>query len=370
MNVGFYYGSFEKNLSGVNRYTKGILENMDNKEVDKYCFGQNYLQVGGITEIHSIYDIKQIQNKHAKEEQYFLCTLADIDVVYSFYYPIRLDDYTGVKSVLTIHDLTPLINLEWHRNNKRLYDLFEIRKSAHMVDKIVAVSESTKKSIIDFYGVSENKIEVVTPAIAADLVNVSQTETDAESIRYKFAIKDDFILSICTFEPRKNMTSLIKAYEMYRDKNKMSNIQLVLTGQLGWDYDNILDMIYGSKYKKDIIITDYVSDCELGILYKEAILFAYISYCEGFGMPILEALNYGKAVLTSNTTSMPEVGGDAVCYCDPYELESVYNSLECLLENDKYRKILQDKAKRQAEKFSYKRSAKKVEEILLELDRR
>lgn len=370
MNVGFYYASFEKNLSGVNRYSKGILESMNNKEISKFCFGQNYLNVEDVTEIHSIHKMNRMYDDYVKKEQYFLCTLADIDIVYSFYRPIWLDDYTNIKSVLTIHDLTPLINLEWHMNNKQLYDLFdiEIRKSAHMVDKIVAVSQATKNSIIELYGISEDKIEIVTPAVASDLALVTRTEMDVKNVRHKFAIKDAFILSICTFEPRKNMASLIKAYEIYRDRNKTSNIQLVLTGKLGWDYENILTLIYNSKYKTDIIVTDYVSDYELGVLYKEAIVFAYVSFCEGFGMPILEALNYGKAVLASNTTSMPEVGGDAVCYCNPYELDSIYSALEYLIEDAEYRKDLQKKAKLQAEKFSYKKSAKKIEEILFELD--
>ena len=371
MNVGFYLANVEKNLSGINRYSKGILESIRNREIDKYCFGQNYLNVENMVELHSVHKMNQVYDEYAEKERYLLCKLAGINVIYSFYSPIRIDD-ANIKSVLTIHDLTPLINTEWYMNEKRIYDLFdiEIRKSAQRVNKIVAVSESTKKTIVDIYGVPEDKIEIVTPAIASDLIIAERTDDEIQNIRRKFAIRDEYILSICTFEPRKNMASLIKAYEIYRDKTKTATIQLVLTGKLGWGYDNLLDMIYGSKYKEDIIMTGYVSDHELGSLYKGAAVFAYVSYFEGFGMPILEALSYEKAVLTSDTSSMPEVGGDAVCYCNPYELESVYSSLEHLLEDAEYRKKLQEKAIAQAEKFSYKKSAKKVEELLLKLDGR
>ncbi len=371
MNVAFYCANYEKNMSGINRYSKGILESIRNQEIEKYCFEQNYLNVENMVEIHSVHKMNQVYDKYAEKERYLLCKLAGIDVVYSFYSPIKPDDGANIKSVLTIYDLTPLINIEWHMNNKRIYDLFdiEIRKSARVVNKIVTISEASKKSIVDIYGISEDKIEIVTPAIASDLVITGRSDGEVQSIRQKYAITNDYILSICTFEPRKNMASLIKAYEMYRDKNKTAAIQLVLTGKLGWGYDNLLDMIYGSKYKEDIIMTGYVSDYELGSLYKGAIVFAYISYFEGFGMPVLEALNYEKAVLTSDTSSMPEVGGDAVCYCNPYELESVYSSLEHLLEDEEYRMKLQGKAKMQAEKFSYEKSAKRVEELLLKLDR-
>lgn len=371
MNVAFYLANFEKNLSGINRYSKGILESLNNQEIGKYCFGQNYLNVEDMFELHSVHKVDQMLDDYAEKERYLLCKLAGIDVVYSFYSPIQLDDGANIKSVLTIHDLAPLINTEWHMNEKQIYDLFDIgiRKSAQRVNKIVAVSESTKKTIVDIYGIPEDKIEIVTPAIASDLIVTERTEDEIQNIRHKFAIRDEYILSICTFEPRKNMASLIKAYEIYRDKNKAATIQLVLTGKLGWGYDNLLDMVYDSKYKEDIIMTGYVSDYELGSLYKGATVFAYVSYFEGFGMPILEALSYEKAVLTSDTSSMPEVGGDAVCYCNPYELESVYSTLEHLLDDMEYRNELQEKAKMQAEKFSYEKSAKKVAELLLKLDR-
>lgn len=371
MNVAFYCTNYEKSMSGINRYTKGILESIRNQEIEKYCFEQNYLNVENMAELHSVHKMNQVDDEYAEKERYLLCKLAGIDVVYSFYYPIWPDADVDIKSVLTIHDLSPLINTQWHMNDKRTYDLFniEIRKSAQKVTKIVAVSESTKKTIVDIYGIPEDKIEIVTPAIASGLIVTERTDDEIQSIRRKFGIRDAYILSICTFEPRKNMISLIKAYEMYRDKNKTATIQLVLTGKLGWDYDNLLDTIYGSKYKDDIIVTGYVNDHELGSLYKEAMVFAYISYFEGFGMPILEALNYEKAVLTSDTTSMPEVGGDAVCYCNPYELESVYSSLEKLLEDAKYREVLHGKAKNQAEKFSYEKSARKVEELLFRMDK-
>lgn len=371
MNVAFYCANYEKNISGINRYSKGILECIRNQKIEKYCFERNYLNVENMIELHSVHKMNQVYDKYAEKERYLLCKLAGIDVVYSFYYPIWLDDDMNIKSVLTIHDLAPLINTEWHMNEKRIHDLFDIgiRKSAKRANKIVAVSESTKKTIVDIYGVPEDKIEIVTPALASDLIIAERTDEEIQNIRRKFVIRDEYILSICTFEPRKNMASLVKAYEMYRDKNKAATIQLVLTGQLGWGYTDLLDMIYCSKYKEDIIMTGYVSDYELGSLYKEAMVFAYVSYFEGFGMPVLEALNYEKAVLTSDTSSMPEVGGDAVCYCNPYELESVYSSLEHLLEDAEYRKKLQEKAKMQAEKFSYEKSARKVEELLFKLDR-
>ncbi len=368
MNVGFIYQDYEEKLSGVNRYSKSILEEFNDPSINKFCLGSNFLGLNDINELRCLYQ-NNWENDMAKKEQYLLAKEADIDILISFFKPILLENCSDIKTVLTIHDLAPLVNTKWHGNSRRVFELADLylRRSAHIVDKIITVSEATKKTIIDFYDVPEEKIEIVAPAIFPEITKFRITEEHIKKVKQKFSIRNDYILSICTLEPRKNLISLIRAYEIYREKNKESNIQLVLTGQLGWYYDNILEQINNSKEKKDIVLTDYVSDFELGALYKGASIFAYVSYYEGFGAPILEALYYGKAVLTSNTTSMPEVGGNAACYCNPYDLESIYTSLEQLLENKEYRKGLESMAIQQAGKFSYKRSADKLKRICSEL---
>lgn len=370
MNVGFITNGYEQNLSGINRYTKGILECLRSRQIKKYCFGRDYLNIGNMTEMHILKEGGGI-SEMAMKEQYLLRKLACLDIVYSFFNPILLEKHENIKSILTIHDLAPLVNRRWHGYCQDIYDIFNIqlRESAHRVDKIIAVSEATKKSIIDIYEIAEDKIEIVTPAIASDLVDSNPTEQEMEVVRQKYSIASDYLLSICTFEPRKNLVSLIEAYGIYREKNKESSVQLVLVGKLGWNFNDILEKIHNSKYKKDIIVTDYVSDYELSVLYKGAIAFAYVSYFEGFGMPVLEALHYGKAVLTSNVSSMPEVGGEAACYCNPYELDSIYSSLEHLLEDREYRQDLERKAKPQSENFSYEKSARFVEKLIFQLDK-
>ena len=114
---------------------------------------------------------------------------------------------------------------------------------------------------------------------------------------------------------------------------------------------------------KDIIFTGYVSEDELVWLYSNAYMFMYPSFFEGFGLPILEAMSVGNAVICSNTTSMPEVGGDAVEYCNPYNLESMVNSIEKVVVNETYRNELKRKSVNQAAKFSYEKAAKELMEI-------
>ena len=136
---------------------------------------------------------------------------------------------------------------------------------------------------------------------------------------------------------------------------------------MGWKYESLLRKVEEGPYRKDIILTGYVSDEELSALYQSALCFAYISYYEGFGLPILEAMACGKAVLSSDKSSMPEVGGDAVCYCDPYDMESIVEGLDKLVEDEQYRKRLEGKAKVRAERFSYKKAAEEIYDLYKEL---
>lgn len=368
MNIGFIYPYYEKEFSGINKYSKGILDEFNAPDMKKFCLGYDYLKINGMEEIHCLYK-NENDNEIAKKEQYLLAKMHQINVLISFFKPILIDKKLKVHTVITIHDLAPLVNREWHKSNNALYYTIDVqlRESAHMSDKVIAVSEATKRSVIDIYGIPDEKIEIIYPAIISELNGLRISESDILPIKQKFSIRDGYVLSICTFEPRKNLISLVRAFDIYREKHSDSDIQLVLVGKLGWDYDNILEAINSSRYKEDIIMTGYVDDCDLGILYKGAIAFAYISYFEGFGAPILEALHYGKAVLASNTSSMPEVGGEAVSYCNPYDLESVYSSLENLLENKEYRQGLEKKAMVQAAKFSYKKSAQKLESMARDL---
>ena len=129
---------------------------------------------------------------------------------------------------------------------------------------------------------------------------------------------------------------------------------------MGWDigFEDFLSDLGGIR--NDIILTGYVSNEVLSCLYRDAIAFAYISFYEGFGLPILEAMSFGKAVICSDQSSMPEVGGDAVEYCNPYDIESIMNAMESIIDNDNYRKCLEGRAVVQANKFSYKRTAEEI----------
>ncbi|MDJ0599314.1 MAG: glycosyltransferase family 1 protein, partial [Crocosphaera sp.] len=166
-----------------------------------------------------------------------------------------------------------------------------------------------------------------------------------------------YFLFVSTLEPRKNILTLVKAYEYLKHNYKIPH-QLILIGKKGWNYQDILEKIETSQFKEDIQHLDYVSDELVAIFYSQAEAFIYPSFYEGFGLPVLEAMTLGSPVITSNTSSLPEVAGDAALYIDPTDYYQLAQIMLKVADNSTLRKEMIEKGKIQANKFSWERTAK------------
>lgn len=355
MNIGILATEGDRQLTGIRRVTFDTM-----KEILKLDEKNRYFLLEG-----NVYDLPQI--KHVPKwlwggrKSDFLCKLYDIDVVYSFYPPI--DVSVPCKRILTIHDMCPLLFPEYF--NEQSYERFNVslRKSAMEADKIIAMSESTKSDIVECYGVNENKIEVVYSGIQTKIMNVD-IDIDIEK---RFGICGAYILSVCTIEPRKNLKGLIDAFLTYKSRHPHMDLKLVLTGRTGWSHEIVEVVKENERYHDDIVLTGFVSGEELAVLMKKSLAMAYVSFYEGFGLPILEGMAAGKAVISSDVSSMPEVGGDAVVYCNPYDKESIVAAMEQVVEDGSFRTMIENRAIRRADKFSYSKTAQQVLKILQEV---
>lgn len=354
MNIGILPSVREKEITGINRVTIGTLNALKKVDSDNkyYLLGRaDWLKL----------DLDQI-NIFASDNKsiplnYTLCT-HKLDIVHSHYRPFTFNSKIKCGKILTIHDLRPLVHPEWGR--KYVFDYFDgpIRKSAMEADIIISMSEYTKKEIIQYYGIAENKIKVVYSGIF-----INRTGSIIETNIMKKLEKEEFLLSVSGIDLNKNQNGLVKAFCLFKEKHPDCNIKLVLTGPARNDsqLQSVLEQF--AEAKKDIFYAGYVSDEELTWLYHNASAFIYPSFYEGFGLPILEAMSEGKAVICSNTTSMPEVGGDAVEYCNPYELESIICAIENVILDDLKREKLKHDAKIQAQKFTYIKAAEETFKI-------
>lgn len=220
------------------------------------------------------------------------------------------------KTVVTIHDLAVLMNPTLGtRKNAIIQKLFTI-PSCRRADKIIAISNSTKRDVIKLSSVNEDKVEVIYNGDSPYNHRVSNITADQENtIRKKFSLYEKYFLFVSTIEPRKNVPTIIKAYNAFRSTVK-EGYKFVLAGGLGWRYEASLREIELSPYKEDIIMTGYCSDIEREFLYRNGECLLFPSLYEGLGLPIIEAMSVGLPVITADNSSLHEVGGDVAFYVD------------------------------------------------------
>lgn len=231
------------------------------------------------------------------------------------------------KQVVTIHDLSVLHNSKVGTRYNAILQRVMTIPSCRRADKVIAISKSTASDVISSIGINKDKVVVIYNG-DSPYTGKSNTVEEKEvlEIEHKFKIKKlGYFLFVGSIEPRKNIDTIVKAYNVYRKNG--GNAKLVLAGGLGWKYKSVLKLIEESSYKLDIVMTGYVTDIEKEYLYRNAISLVFPSLWEGFGFPILEAMSVGTPVITCRNSSLPEVGGNYAYY-----LENAfdYKMLSCL----------------------------------------
>lgn len=249
----------------------------------------------------------------------------------------------NIKKVVTIHDLIFLRYPEYYSFFDRKIHLWKFKKAAKAADKIIAISEQTRRDIVKYLGVGEEKVKVIYQGCHASFKE-KISEDKAREVREKFKLPEHYLLSVGTIEKRKNLLSVVKAI-------KDLDIPLVVVGRKTPYFKKIESYIKKHTMHGRVHFLEGVSMQELSVLYKEANLFVYASFFEGFGIPVIEALFSGTAVITSNTSSMPEAGGEAAMYVDPKNVEDIRSKIKYLWENPEERKRRVALGYEHAEKF-------------------
>ena len=266
------------------------------------------------------------------------------------------------KKVVTLHDLSFLHYPEFFSRRKRYWHFMQNpKKQAKKADKIIAVSESTKNDLINFYGIEEEKVTVVYSGVDESFKPALEDDSNIKRVKEKYNLPDNFILYLGTIEPRKNILGIIEAFEAIRGKKE---INLVIAGVHGWLYDDIIKRAKSSKFKDDILFTGFVEQKDKVYLYNLASVFVYPSFFEGFGHPPLEAMACGVPTVTSNCSSLPEVVGDAAIMVDPYKPSEIAEAVDMILESESLREVLKEKGIKQAGKFSWQKAGEETMKVL------
>jgi len=261
--------------------------------------------------------------------------------------------------VLTIHDLAflrfPEFNFDWFIKKYAR----EVKKNAQISRKIIADSESTKDDIIRFFKIDPQKIEVIYLASDTVFKKLPETRIDRNILK-KYKINKKYILSVGTIEPRKNFITLIKAFNLIKQKNTGFDYKLVIAGRTGWKSEATYEEREKSPYREDILFTGRVPDRDLVQIYNQAELFVYPSLFEGFGLPPLEAMSCGLPVIASDSSSLKEVVGDAGILLSPGNNIEIQKQILHVLENEEIKEELKRKSLIRAKKFSWEETAQKT----------
>ena len=226
---------------------------------------------------------------------------------------------------------------------------------------IFAISNSTKTDIVRHYPLAVNKTYVTPLAFDASRFNTSVSSDDVRRVKDKYSIVMDYVLYLGTLKPSKNIEGLIEAFSKITNKET----QLVIAGKKGWKFDSIFRKVKELNLEKKVIFTDFVDEKDKPALIRGAKLFVLPSFWEGFGLDALNAMASGVPVVVSNVGSLPEVVGDAGVLVDPKNVESIVNGMEevLLADKSKYNSLV-EKGLAQAEKFSWKKTARETLRVI------
>ncbi|MBM4466142.1 MAG: glycosyltransferase family 4 protein [Chloroflexi bacterium] len=280
-------------------------------------------------------------------------------------------------SVVTIHDLGYLYYPEAHRPLDRFYLDLSTRYNAHAATHLIADSSATRRDLVERYGSEPDKITVVYPGYDEATFRPVRDEEAIEAVKARYHIAGDYILFVGTLQPRKNLVRLIEAFANMQvgkhasgqvDANlqtcKLANLRLVIAGKKGWLYQEIFRLVEELGLEGKVVFTDYVPEGNLPALMSGARLFVFPSLYEGFGLPVLEAMACGIPVVCSNTSSLPEVAGDAAVLVDPLDVEGLAVAMERVLGDEELRAELIRRGFEQARKFSWETCARETLDVL------
>lgn len=305
-----------------------------------------------LTSLHTHAQARAFWRSEAKDMPHLL---GRPDIIHSHNY-FCPPPTSGARIVYTLHDLSFLENPDWSTEANRVGCFRGVFEAAIHADFIVAVSDFSRRHFLSMF-----------PHFPADRIDVMHLasrhmaiETTARPTKFRKLGRDGFLLAVGTIEPRKNYEGLIRAYHRALPHLGRNPPPLVVAGNQGWLMERFPLILDELGIARQVIFAGYVDDEELRWLYGNCQAFLYPSLWEGFGLPVVEAMSQGAAVITSTVSSLPEVAGDAAVLVDPGDMDSIAGAIVSVCSSQLLRESLRRRAIERAAQFSWRRSAEKV----------
>jgi glycosyltransferase involved in cell wall biosynthesis len=263
-------------------------------------------------------------------------------------------------AVVSIHDLSFEHLPRTFNRRSRTQLRLTVRHSAKRAARIISLSEHARRDIIETYSLNPQRVAAI-PLAAPQHFGPVHDNRELQRVRHNYGINGEYILSVGSIQPRKNLVRLVRAYALLRRGFSADKLpKLVLVGKCAWLYDETLRALDETGVKDAVILTGYVPEKDLPALYSGSLCFVYPSYFEGFGLPPLEAMKCGAAVIVGDRTSLPEVVGDAALTVDPFDVEAIAAAVKRLINDSELRQELRAKGQRRAGVFDWRETARQT----------
>ncbi|MDQ3668556.1 MAG: glycosyltransferase family 4 protein [Acidobacteriota bacterium] len=263
--------------------------------------------------------------------------------------------------VVSIHDLSFEHLPETFNRRSRAQLRFTVRRSAKRAARVLALSEHARHDIISTYRIAPDLVTAI-PLAAPNHFHPIEDQDELQRVRRAYGINGDYILSVSSIQPRKNLARLLSAYKGLRGSRPKGSLpQLVLVGKRAWLYRETLKAI--EELGTGVIVTGYVPETDLPALYSGALCFVYPSFFEGFGLPPLEAMKCGAPVITGDRTSLPEVVGDAGLMVNPFDTGAIASAMATIVDDSRLRSRLRIKSLNRARIFDWRETARRTLEV-------
>jgi len=265
----------------------------------------------------------------------------------------------SAPTVLTVHDLIFRHLPAHHKPLNRWYLNLTMPLYCRRAKHIIAISEFTRRDLISAYGPSLDKVTVVYEAAAPRFR--PQPPEIVDTIRVRYGLPARYLIFVGTIEPRKNLTCLLKAFEVVHAEGLIDG--LIIVGRRGWLYGDFFAALERSPARNAVMFPGYVADQDLPAMYTGAQALVFPSLYEGFGLPVLEAMACGIPALASSTSSIPEVGGEAALYFDPTDTDEVIEAVRRVLRDAALQEEMRIRGLAQAARFSWERAAEETADV-------
>lgn len=324
--------------TGIGTYTYQLINSLNkiDSNNDYLIFLPNGSSLN-LSDRFTVETVKELSNKNFWDDVRSTNILTDhhMDLYHVPQNGVGLSENINCLKAITLHDIIPLKMPE--TVSDRYLNIFnnELPKIIENCDGILTVSEFSKQDISKEFNFPKEKI-FVTELAAEDIYKPLDKDICKKYLSQKYGIKDDFILYVGGFSPRKNILGIIEAFSIL-DSNTSKNLKLVITGKKGISYEIYKKRTEDLGVSNNVIFTDFIPLKDLPTFYNASKLLVYPSFYEGFGLPPLEAMACGTPVISSNVTSLPEVCLDAAILINPYSIDELKSSIENVLNDDNLR---------------------------------